>query len=205
MSYHKLKICKHHVGSPWKLQEEVLEYIDAVSNDNPVMATTELSDLYGVIEEEAKKYGLTMDNLKTMSDLTKQVFNSGHRKGPSLYEDIKANAIKVGFIDDLAIAFMPNEFVYLFVKDGRSYSDDITKMQIVVETIKGNCHITDGSNNDNHLKSDVKMLLIDSPNTEIYFTDNTIIKFKAFNGQLLNSEFDADGEALFYIKSVCEA
>ena len=58
MSYHKLKICKHHVGSPWKLQEEVLEYIDAVSNDNPVMAANELSDLYGVIDEEAKKYGL---------------------------------------------------------------------------------------------------------------------------------------------------
>ena len=37
------------------------------------------------------------------------------------------------------------------------------------------------------------------------FADNTIIKFKAFNGQLLNAEFDADEEALFYIKSVCEA
>lgn len=90
MSYHKLKICKHNVGSPWKLQEEVLEYIDAVSNDNPVMAANELSDLYGVIEEEAKKYGLTMDNLKTMSDLTKQVLNDKLKMPHDILDDKKS-------------------------------------------------------------------------------------------------------------------
>ena len=52
MSYHKLKIHKHAVGSPYKIQEEFLEYIDAIATGNNVMAVQELSDLYGCIENE---------------------------------------------------------------------------------------------------------------------------------------------------------
>ncbi len=79
MSYHKLGIAKHQVGSPYKLQEEFLEYIDAVATGNKIMAIQELSDLYGCLESEASKYGISVSDLKVMSDLTKSVFISGSR------------------------------------------------------------------------------------------------------------------------------
>lgn len=77
MSYHKLKIHKHSVDSPYKLQEEFLEYIDAIATGNNVMAVQELSDLYGCIENEVQKLGMTVDHLKTMSDVTKGVLGTG--------------------------------------------------------------------------------------------------------------------------------
>lgn len=89
MSYHKLKIHKHAVGSPYKIQEEFLEYIDAIATGNNVMAVQELSDLYGCIEAEIAKFGMTVGELKIMSDLTKQVFNSGTRKSEDLLTYLK--------------------------------------------------------------------------------------------------------------------
>lgn len=89
MSYHKLKIHKHAVGSPYKIQEEFLEYIDAIATGNNVMAVQELSDLYGCIEAEIAKFGMTIGELKIMSDLTKQVFNSGTRKSEDLLTYLK--------------------------------------------------------------------------------------------------------------------
>lgn len=79
MSYHKLKIHKHAVGSPYKIQEEFLEYLDAVATGNKIMAVQELSDLFGCIEVEIKKYGMTIEDLKVMSELTKEVFATGAR------------------------------------------------------------------------------------------------------------------------------
>lgn len=37
MSYHKLPINKHAVGSPHKIHEEFLEYLDAVATGNKIM------------------------------------------------------------------------------------------------------------------------------------------------------------------------
>jgi hypothetical protein len=45
------------------------------------MAAVELSDLYGAMEEFAKKhFNLTMEDVKKMSDKTKQAFNDGSRR-----------------------------------------------------------------------------------------------------------------------------
>lgn len=95
MSYHKLKIHKHSVDSPYKLQEEFLEYIDAIATGNNVMAVQELSDLYGCIENEVQKFGMTVDHLKTMSDVTKGVFNSGTRKQENFLSYLKKESDSV--------------------------------------------------------------------------------------------------------------
>ena len=89
MSYHKLKIAKHAVGSPYKIQEEFLEYIDALATGNKVMAIQELSDLFGCLERESEKFGITIAELKIMSNLTKGVFESGTRKEEDLLTYLK--------------------------------------------------------------------------------------------------------------------
>ena len=89
MSYHKLKIHKHAVGSPYKIQEEFLEYIDSLATGNLVMAVQELSDLYGCIETEIQKFGMTVQELKVMSDLMKEVFDSGTRQSEDLLSYLK--------------------------------------------------------------------------------------------------------------------
>lgn len=89
MSYHKLKIHKHAVGSPYKIQEEFLEYIDSLATGNLVMAVQELSDLYGCIETEIQKFGMTVQELKVISDLMKEVFDSGTRQSEDLLSYLK--------------------------------------------------------------------------------------------------------------------
>lgn len=91
MSYHQLPIHKHSVSSPYKLQEEALEYIDAVATNNKIMAVQELSDLYGCLENEITKYGMTVEDLKIMSDLTKEVFSKGTRQEEHLLDYLKNN------------------------------------------------------------------------------------------------------------------
>ena len=86
MSYHKLKIHKHDVTSPYKIQEEFMEYLDALCAKNRVMAVQELSDLYCAIENEAIKNGFTMQELKIMADTTKNVFRCGYRKSATLLD-----------------------------------------------------------------------------------------------------------------------
>lgn len=49
MGYHQLKIHKHAINSPYKLQEEFLEYIDTISIGNKIMAVQELADIYGAL------------------------------------------------------------------------------------------------------------------------------------------------------------
>ena len=91
MSYHKLKIHKHAINSPYKLQEEFLEYIDAISTGNKIMAVQELADIYGALENEANKFKLNMNDLKVMSDLTKKVFKEGVRTSQDLISYLKQN------------------------------------------------------------------------------------------------------------------
>ena len=49
MGYHQLKIHKYAINSPYKLQEEFLEYIDRISTGNKIMAVQELADIYGAL------------------------------------------------------------------------------------------------------------------------------------------------------------
>lgn len=80
MSYHINKIPRGNYGDISKVQEEVCEFIDAKEQNVRIMEMLELSDIYGALEAVANTYNLTMEDLKAMSDRTKESFNSGERK-----------------------------------------------------------------------------------------------------------------------------
>lgn len=80
MGYHIAKIKKGILGDISKVQEELDEFVDAKNQNCKIMEMLELSDLYGALEAVAKGYGLTMQDLKSMSDITKRAFISGCRK-----------------------------------------------------------------------------------------------------------------------------
>lgn len=202
MSYHRLTITKHQHLSPWKIEEEMLEYIDALSNDNPIMAVQELSDLYGVIETQAKLLGVSMDNLKTMSDLTKSVFESGKRVGQTLYDNIKQNALKVGFIDEMAIAFMPNNFIYLFSDKDTQFTDEEIPANIVLEHVKGYFKVVENGYLLKSSRIEPMYMLSKNNHVEIHLERNTIVKLKYFDATSYMSSIDNDYDALTYINHV---
>lgn len=202
MSYHRLTITKHQHLSPWKIEEEMLEYIDALSTNNPIMAVQELSDLYGVIEIQAKSLGVSMENLKTMSDLTKSVFESGKRVEQTLYENITQTALKIGFIDDMAIAFMPNDFIYLFTDKATQYDDDEVVTNVVIEAVKGSFTAVE---NGYQLVKSPMYLLHKGGHVELHFERNSIIKLKYFDSSSYMNEILGDPEALTYINQVCNS
>lgn len=80
MGYHKNKIKKGVLGELSKIQEELDELKDAEEQGVKILIHCELSDLYGAIREYANKFGLSMDDLKQMSDLTESAFRDGQRK-----------------------------------------------------------------------------------------------------------------------------
>lgn len=77
--YHKRIIVKAQYGTAEKVAEELEEYFDAIDQQCKIMAMHELSDVYGALEALAEKHGLTMDDLKSMSDITKRAFTNGRR------------------------------------------------------------------------------------------------------------------------------
>lgn len=77
--YHLAHIPKGIYGAPSKILEEAQELMDAHEQGCKIMEMVELSDLYGAIETYAKELGLTMDDLATMSTITKRAFRNGHR------------------------------------------------------------------------------------------------------------------------------
>ncbi len=79
MGYHKNKIDKGIIGEFSKITEEYQELQDAVEQDNKVLIICELTDLIGAIEEYSKNFNLTIDDLKSFSDLTKSAFKEGKR------------------------------------------------------------------------------------------------------------------------------
>jgi phosphoribosyl-ATP pyrophosphohydrolase len=79
MGYHKIQIPKGEVGEISKIKEELLELVDAEEQDDKIMVICELSDLIGAIEEYAKKFNVTIDDLKKFSDKTKSAFIDGTR------------------------------------------------------------------------------------------------------------------------------
>lgn len=78
--YHITKIKKGQLGELSKIQEELDELKDAEKQGANIMIGVELSDLYGAVEMYAEKHGLSMDDLKTFSDITKRAFKNGRRK-----------------------------------------------------------------------------------------------------------------------------
>ena len=78
--YHKKKIAKGKIGEYSKIKEEFEELTDAVEQKNKILILCELSDLIGSIEEYAKSFGMTLNDIKEFSDLTKKAFKDGSRK-----------------------------------------------------------------------------------------------------------------------------
>lgn len=80
--YHITTITKGVPGESSKILEEVEELIDAEKQNCKIMAILELADLIGAIESylESKKYNMTIEDLRTMSKITKRAFINGFRK-----------------------------------------------------------------------------------------------------------------------------
>lgn len=88
--YH-LKDIPHGVyGEYSKICEEYEEFIDAMDQNNPVMALQELSDLLGAIEGfTMRKHNVTLQDLIAMANTTKRAFESGERKPKSNVDYLK--------------------------------------------------------------------------------------------------------------------
>lgn len=80
MGYHKKQINKGVLGLPSKIQEELDELVDAVEQNNKILAMCECADIYGALEAVAKSLNINMEDLKKMSDATKSAFIEGSRK-----------------------------------------------------------------------------------------------------------------------------
>lgn len=142
-----MKIHKHSAESPYKVQEEFLEYIDALATGNKVMAVQELSDLYGCLENEVLKLGMTVEDLKVMSDVTKRVFNTGVRVNEDFLEYLKKESESVlswglGFIQ-VKCGNINYNFYHKDVQKFKSSSRPHNHQRdFVSEVIKGKLHET---------------------------------------------------------------
>lgn len=80
MGYHRKQINKGVFGEASKIFEEVQEFEDALDQNAKIMELCELSDLIGAIEAYSKnKYGISLDDLILMKNLTKSAFEDGRR------------------------------------------------------------------------------------------------------------------------------
>ena len=79
--YHLRKIPKGEIGESSKILEEVLELQDAEAQDAKIMELVELSDLMGAIALYLEKHhpSTSIDDLLTMSHITRRAFASGRR------------------------------------------------------------------------------------------------------------------------------
>ena len=94
MGYHKNKIPKGVLGEVSKIDEEYLEFKDALESENPVMALLELSDLLGAISEFSRKqHNIGLQDLIKMSDATKSAFEDGTRVDPKTVSNYKVPVI----------------------------------------------------------------------------------------------------------------
>lgn len=79
MGYHKAEIKKGVLGKPSKIQEELDELVDAVDQNNIILALCELADIYGALEACAKNFNVTMGDLQIMAHATAAAFEDGSR------------------------------------------------------------------------------------------------------------------------------
>ena len=79
MGYHIKKIKRGKYGEVSKIQEELDELIDALEQNNKVMAMSELSDLYGAIDGYMQKHfpDFNMQHLAIMAEATTPAFDDG--------------------------------------------------------------------------------------------------------------------------------
>lgn len=79
--YHLKPIPKGVVGEPTKIVEEMAEFLDALKQDNPVMALVELSDQIAAIGQWLARHhpSITVADLATMGEATVRAFENGHR------------------------------------------------------------------------------------------------------------------------------
>lgn len=80
MGYHTREIAKGVLGEFSKIKEEFEELEDGVKQNVKPLIICELSDLIGAIEEYAKKFNLSLDDLIKFSNMTKSSFKEGKRK-----------------------------------------------------------------------------------------------------------------------------
>ena len=77
--YHKRKIAKGTYGDISKVQEEIEEFLDSKEQGIKLMEMLELADIYGALEAVVETYGITIEDIKMMSDVTKKAFKNGRR------------------------------------------------------------------------------------------------------------------------------
>ena len=80
MGYHQKQIKKGVLGTVSKITEEYEEFMDGVSQNNPVLMLVELTDLLGAIEQfTVKNYNINLQDLVKMKDCTESAFLDGSR------------------------------------------------------------------------------------------------------------------------------
>ncbi len=79
--YHLSPIAKGVLGEASKVLEEAHEFVDAVGQNVSIMALVELADLVGAAEAYLAKHHptMTLDDLKSMSAVTRRAFENGKR------------------------------------------------------------------------------------------------------------------------------
>ena len=73
------EISRGVLGESSKIREELDELHDAETQGAKILIHCELADLYGALEACAKTYGLSMEDLQHMAQLTKNAFMVGER------------------------------------------------------------------------------------------------------------------------------
>lgn len=71
--YHLKKIKKGVLGEFSKIQEEYEEFLDALEQENKIMALVELSDLYGAIQKFKQKYSI--DYYLNLTSFVSETYN----------------------------------------------------------------------------------------------------------------------------------
>lgn len=80
MGYHTRKIARGVYKEFSKVEEEWAELLDAREQGARILEICELADLYGAIKGYVEaRFGLTMDDVATMSRMTSEAFVEGSR------------------------------------------------------------------------------------------------------------------------------
>lgn len=77
--YHITLIEKGELGKSSKIVEEVNELIDAEHQGCKIMQLVECADIYGALEAYVDGLGLSIEDLKSFSNITKRAFINGKR------------------------------------------------------------------------------------------------------------------------------
>jgi len=80
MGYHKRKIKKGKLGEFSKIKEEFKEFEDAYEQEDVILQLCELSDMIGAIELYVDKFNLSLDDIISFSNKTKEAFKEKKRK-----------------------------------------------------------------------------------------------------------------------------